>query len=108
MNLKEPNTYKINILGEEWLIVLETSNKKFDTLSGYCDCSKKEIHIELLNDIQVRKQIIRHEVIHAFLYESGLDSQSTYTDSWATNEEMVDWIAIQFHKISKVFKELKI
>ena len=45
-------------------------------------------------------------MIHAFLAESGLSANalSNYT-SWAENEEMVDWIAIQFPKILEVFKE---
>ena len=40
--------------------------------------------------------------------ESGLDSNSNSADSWATNEEMVDWFAIQSPKIFKVFNELKL
>ncbi len=41
-----------------------------------------------------------HELIHGFLFESGLNSEST--DDWAENEEMVDWFALQFAKIEKV------
>ena len=48
-----------------------------------------------------KKQVIRHEIIHAFVFESGLDTCS----DWAKNEEMVDWIAIQFPKLLKAFKE---
>lgn len=39
---------------------------------------------------------MRHELIHAFLGESGLRSDS----EWAENEEMVDYFAIQFEKIA--------
>ena len=49
---------------------------------------------------------LRHEVIHAFLNESGLTSSSNGVDCWALNEEMVDWIAIQYPKIRKVFQQL--
>ena len=55
------------------------------------------------------KGILRHELIHAFLSESGLSYSSlNYSSGWAKNEEMVDFFAIQFPKIAKVFKELKI
>lgn len=37
-------------------------------------------------------------IIHAFLHESGLD-----VCSWAHNEEMVDWLAIQFPKLYEAF-----
>ena len=49
---------------------------------------------------EYKKAVIRHELTHAFLFESGLD-----TCSWAQNEEMVDWIALQFPKLLQVFKE---
>jgi hypothetical protein len=49
---------------------------------------------------------LRHEIIHCFLHESGVWGSSSGADSWAMNEEMVDWIAMQFPKILKVFKQL--
>lgn len=53
------------------------------------------------------KSTLRHEITHAFLNESGLsDNANQYRHSWAINEEMVDWIAIQSPKIFKVFQEL--
>lgn len=48
-------------------------------------------------------QVIRHEIVHAFLHESGLDSNT----NWARNEEIVDWIAIQFPKLEKTFGDAK-
>lgn len=49
---------------------------------------------------------IRHEVIHAYLAESGLSGSSNCVESWAMNEEMVDWFAIQFPKILETFEKL--
>lgn len=49
-----------------------------------------------------RKKVTRHELIHAFLYESGLHEQCY----WATNEEIVDWIAIQLPKIFRAIGKL--
>lgn len=54
----------------------------------------------------VEKEVLRHEIIHAFFNESGLQSSAfAYDGSWAKNEEMVDWIAIQYPKMMKAMKE---
>ena len=56
-----------------------------------------------------RKRTLRHEIMHAFLNESGLsDSSNQHGSAWAKNEEMVDWLAIQWHKIDEVYKQLGI
>lgn len=52
----------------------------------------------------VRRRVKRHEVIHAFFEESGLATESEF----ARNEELVDWIALQFPKIARAFAELGI
>ena len=52
---------------------------------------------------EYKNKIKRHEIIHAFLYESGLASSC----DWAC-EEMVDWLAIQAPKLFKEFKTLDI
>lgn len=44
---------------------------------------------------------LRHEIIHAYLFESGLNANSNkFEQGWATNEEMIDWFAIQLPKIA--------
>ena len=79
-------------------------------MDGYCDQSTREIIVDDMEKYQeqlgskadlriYKKQVTRHEIIHAFLFESGLDVSSVKAESWATNEEMVDWIAIQMPKI---------
>ena len=45
-----------------------------------------------------------HEIVHAFLHESGLSSNS----EWAMNEEIADWIALQLPKIISICNELNI
>ena len=56
--------------------------------------------IEIEDVAKYRKQVIRHELIHAFLCESGLHENCKWH-----NEEMVDWLAIQAPKLQKIFKE---
>ena len=52
------------------------------------------------------KQVLRHEIIHAYLYESGLGENSNSPRiPWARNEEIVDWFARQGQKIYKTWTE---
>lgn len=111
----------VNILGTEYKVIFETleQNKAFKECDGYCDPTVKKLYIRLHTEEEcksdnfgyesvemLRKKVIRHEIIHAFMYESGLWQNGLCADfSWAMNEEMVDWIAIQFPKILEAFKE---
>ena len=92
---------------------------QLEDCDGYTDTSVKKIVISDLKDEKnnvfmkedcesYKKQVARHEVLHAFLYESGLDSNSFSYSAWATNEEIVDWFAIQYPKIKKAYQELGI
>lgn len=112
---------KINILGTEWTIRIDDFNceeLKGKNRCGYCFPIKKLIVTEDLetdedwkNESDTvkecrTKEIIRHEIIHAFLYESGLHASTSDTlGGWSMNEEMIDWIAIQSPKIFNAFKE---
>lgn len=113
--------FKVNILGSEWSVKFgnEEAYPNLTNVDGYTDLSIREIVVDDMKASQgqigakanlghYQKQVVRHEIIHAFLLESGLDSNSHEAESWATNEEMVDWFAIQSPKIFKVFNELKL
>lgn len=53
----------------------------------------------------VEKACLRHEIVHAFLHESGLAySAMRSEEAWPVNEEMVDWVALQAPKIFDAFK----
>ena len=103
----------INILGSTWNIERLTLSEepRFYNCSGFTDWTSKLIAIRKDNETDLgcpdmfEKKIIRHEIVHAFLYESGLDEASADSESWATNEEMVDWIARQGPKIYKAWQE---
>ena len=116
---------KINILGTEYQIethkVSEDSYLEDNKLSGYCGEEEKLIVVADMSEEKYftgmdkkaqeayRKKTLRHEIMHAFLNESGLsDSSNQYGGAWAKNEEMVDWFAIQSPKIFKVYSELGI
>lgn len=115
------NDFNVIILGSEWGVKFGTE-KEFPNLSemdGYADFSTHQIVVHEMEDLNgqigtkadltaYKKQVIRHEIIHAFLYESGLEANANKSDSWALNEEMVDWFAIQSPKIFKLFYEWKL
>lgn len=113
----------VNILGTEYSVI----TKKYDedeafarrSIDGYCDSYTRQIVVCDMttckgweNEPQAtcenaQKETIRHEVVHAFLSESGLDASAVTVDCpWAKNEEMVDWFAIQGEKIYKAWKEV--
>ena len=105
----------VHILGTEYkiLIVDEGDYRYSKDADGWCDPYTKEIllynfkqDIDSVRDlVAYQKKVLRHEIVHAFLYESGLCNNSLSGGSWAQNEEMVDWIAIQEPKLNKAFKE---
>ncbi len=113
----------VNVLGTEYKIVIHNISEddvlKKNSFSGYCSEDDKLIVVANMSEKEYfpdmtaeekefyRKRVLRHEIVHAFLNESGLsDCASKSRGSWAKNEEMVDWIAIQFPKMLKAFEEV--
>ena len=112
---------KINVLGTEYEIVFRTYDelKIFEDKGwdAYTDSIKKKIVIGNTKTfpgyeeeteeycLMCEKETLRHEIVHAFLNESGLQSCSLKpSNGWAKNEEVVDWIALQFPKMLEAFK----
>lgn len=101
------------VLGTPYTIqdVNEIDDANLEDNDGYCDPSTKKIvirefkpSIDSVGDLDAhRKKVVRHELIHAFLYESGL-----HACSFAINEELVDWIALQFPKMQKAFEQCEV
>lgn len=103
----------VHILGAKWTIKEQSvsENELLENCDGYCDWTTRELVVEReqvgsLGDMEryIRK-VLRHEIVHAFLFESGLYEASCSADAWAKNEEMVDWIARQGQKIYDAWKE---
>lgn len=65
----------------------------------------KQMVGEVKDLVAYQKKVLRHEIVHAFLYESGLWQNAYGSKCWAKNEEMIDWMAIQIPKIQKAYKE---
>lgn len=107
----------VNILGANYKIEFaKASDDKNigDGTDAYCDWTTKRIVLQdpkdsdgnLGNMSAYWKKTLRHEIIHAFMFESGLAQNSLPTDAWAQNEEMVDWFAFNGPKIYAVWKRL--
>lgn len=106
----------VNILGTKYEIIMDAPEELMpDNADGAMDQSLRRILVAKLeaniNSIQdmnsYRKKVLRHEIIHAFFYESGLWNNSGSTDAWGQDETICDWIAIQSPKIFQAFKEAK-
>lgn len=105
---------KIDVLGTDYTVEVtnKAQNPNLENQDGYCDSSVKKIFADDFSadtsggvkkeDLAVQtRETLRHEIVHAFLNESGLSICS----DWATNEEMVDWFAMQGQKIYKAWRE---
>lgn len=111
----------VSILGRKYKVQTGVpANKDKDLMGrfGYCSFIDHRIIVADINTVSgwenesesvkllQQKTTLRHEIIHAFLFESGLWGSSVSVESWATNEEMVDWFALQMPKMIRVFVQL--
>lgn len=101
----------VDILGEKYTVETHTEydDEKLIGRNGYCDNISKTIVVDNLSEYadaektHVRNHVLRHECIHAFLNESGLQEQC----EWVT-EECVDFFSIQYPKMKRIFEKLGI
>lgn len=107
---------KVNILGTEYTIeeLSEEQDESLEKCDGYCDKTthrivvcKKNKECDLGDFKQYQNKTLRHEIIHAFFFESGL-AENFKNEQFGISETIVDWFAIQSPKIFKIFQELDI
>lgn len=115
---------RVNILGTEYTIELKEEDPGFIRRSVYDICAFVDVVLKRIvvkdnrksvtcknNEYElnklplIEKKSLRHEIVHAFLYESGLDGSTKSTCAWSRNEEMVDWFALQGPKICEAWKQ---
>lgn len=101
---------KVKILGAEYDLITEGSVDDYPDLNdsdGYCNYQLKEIVLSeegydgTISYDKYMQKVLRHEIVHAYLYESGLHA-------YATDEILVDWMAIQIPKISESLAQLEV
>ena len=98
----------VTVLGTDYVILLRNwdDDRKLHDAYAYIEPYTKEIVLrELVPDCmtvkrheQLREEALRHELVHAFLFESGM------TD-WCDDEKLVEWIAMQLPKMAAAMQE---
>ena len=101
------DTIRIKILGETWTIKEERLPDEIDAQTEY---TKRRI----VFDPKMKKypkteynRTIRHEIIHAFQFESGLGFNVEHKPI-GVEETFVDWYALQYPKIKKIYEKLDV
>ena len=98
----------VSVLGTVYTVRVcsEAEDARLLGANGITDWSSKEILLEeapagnVRNMEEAVRSVLRHEIVHAFIQESGMP-----TAPWAT-EEMVDWLALQGEKIWRAWQEI--
>lgn len=84
---------KINILGTPWVIKEFTTPHESKEFDGTCDDTSKVISIYKNEDVDrpelLKKQTVRHEIIHAYLYECGL-GENMAGNKMGHDEQIID------------------
>lgn len=104
---------EVDILGVKYTIKADNSNNpKLIDSNAYCEVYSKEIVYDenlkhnyydcrsVNNFEEFAKKVLRHEAMHAIFHESGCTG-------WEADETLVDFIAVQYPKIKKIFEEIE-
>lgn len=95
------------ILGTPWRVMV-LQDPTYTEWKGRCSCTGSRIiqfNLQTISSAKVEntfvdlERVIRHELIHAYVYESGIEDYSGGTPNWSENEATVDWFAYQMPKI---------
>ena len=101
---------RINVLGTEYTVRRDTEECRKYGGDGLQDRFKKEIilmrNADLMDgcdDEEVRatyeRQVIRHELIHAFMFESGMDK-------YGQDEDLVQMLAVLWPRINEAMEKM--
>lgn len=104
----------VTILGTTWTVrsASEQEEPRLIGISGFTDWTTKTICVEKNETGNLGKledfmqKVIRHEVVHAFMFESGLGDSFEHKD-YGQEETIVDWFAFQMEKIINVVKDIQ-
>lgn len=100
---------EIEILGTVYQLLVDDGGMDQQNADGVCRCYAKRIQVrppkKMLcqdDDLEAKnsryREVLRHELIHAMLFESGLGD---YYD----DETLVDWLAKMFPRLAELFEE---
>lgn len=112
---------KLKIMGRNWTLekrsYQEDSAFQRDGVAGYCNttlrrivCCNMDTHPEFSRESEewrrlTEQEVLRHEIVHAFFGECGLqENAATFDGPWPLNEEMIDWFAHVGERIHAAWK----
>ena len=101
---------QLNILGTEYKLIIDTDYCADVEADGITERYEKKIYMRNVKDmlekgasIEAKQkrydETLRHEIVHAFLFESGLDS-------YGCDETLVQWMAAKLPQVTQVFREV--
>ena len=104
----------VMILGAVWTVrsATEAEDPRLEGVNGFTDwttrtiCLEKNIHGNLGSMETYMNKVIRHEVVHAFMFESGLGDSFEHKD-YGQEETIVDWFAFQMGNIVNVTMDIQ-
>lgn len=107
---KYPEGKKFNVLGKTYTLHYDAEECTDNDANGLCEYYSNEIIIvdpdepfrsknSYKNIDQWFKKVIRHELVHAFLYEMGLEK-------YASDEILVNALAIKMPELSELMKQV--
>lgn len=104
----------VRILGAIWVVrsATETEEPRLEGVNGFTDwttrtiCLEKNTQGNLGNMETCMNKVIRHEVVHAFMFESGLGDSFEHK-YFGHEETIVDWIAYHMENIVSVIKDIQ-
>lgn len=104
---------KVNVLGTTYTIEMmaKAEDKLFrdGKCDGWCDNTSKRIAVcretgtDLDNADTYMRHVLRHELVHAMLYESGIGCSYVHPQ-YGHDETMVDWMAAQGPKLHAIWQ----
>ena len=104
---------KVNILGTEYTIRSQTEQEepRLENKNGFTDWTTKLICLERkpkgdIGNMQMyMNNVIQHELVHAFLYESGFGDSFVHFE-YGHEETVVDWFAYHMKKIEETANDI--
>lgn len=106
-------SFKVDILGNTWTV--KTATESMEPRLQGCDaftdwteklmCFETGVHGNIGDMKKYLRKLVRHEVIHAFLFESGLGDSMEHRE-FGHEETTVDWFAYHADRICEVAGEV--
>ena len=104
----------VDVLGTEykiWMDVVKANDPTLEHCDGYCDKTVKRIVVADVNKSdfddceEYRRFLLRHELVHAFLFESGIGGSTKWdVEGEEHPEHLVEWLAYQYPKMLEAFR----